>query len=886
MAPCQDCPLARDPQQDFADSRFSLTHAITDHTKTMMKIKSKDKHRLMTSVISYFTTSLTLSVVITSVLPTQVWATEDIEFNTDVLDLADRNNIDISVFSQRGYIMPGRYPLHINLNQNLYPVIYDIDFFQPEADYEKPIPCITPDIFATFNMRSEWHRKARWLNEGACLDLHSIPGMTTDVALAKDSLMLTVPQAYLEYSAPDWDPPSRWDNGMSGVIFDYNLNTQRYKPHDSKSEQQINGNGIVGVNLGAWRLRADWQASYRSNDSQNRDWRWSRYYAYRALPQLGAKLVLGENYLTSDIFDSFRFMGAGLTSEDSMLPPNLRGYAPEVTGIAKTNAVVTIKQMGRVIYQTQVAPGPFRIQDLNDFVKGKLDVVVEEQDGSTQEFQVDTASIPYLTRPGRVRYKVAMGKPNQMDHKNTGPGFGMGEFSWGVNNGWSLYGGAIGANDYHALALGVGRDLLMFGALSFDITRSRADLPNEGKVYRGHSYRISYSKTFEQYNSQIAFAGYRFSEADFMNMEQYISRRYRGEESHNSKEMYTVSFSKQFTDLGLSSYLSYSHETYWNRPTREYYNLSLSKYITIGQVKNIGANLSAFRNQYNETTDDGVYLNFSVPLGDSGYISYHNMFVKGGNAHTVSYYDRLNERTTYNVGAGTDIKGKPKVNAYITNQNDYNTLTVSASHVNDNYTSLGLSLQGGITSTLQGVAAHRTNTLGGSRVFIDTRGVEDIPLRSFGNTTKTNAFGKAIITDVNDYYRNTLKVDVDKLPEKAEVISSVQQITLTEGAIGYRQFDVLTGFKLMVNLTLDEGTPVPFGASVKTRLNRHAGIVGDNGNVYLSGINAGDTLDVIWNDRKQCQVTIANDLQENDFTIMPLQCSTTHVPVSPLNHLE
>lgn len=73
----------------------------------------------------------------------------------------------------------------------------------------------------------------------------------------------------------------------------------------------ISGNGTVGVNVGPWRLRADWQSDYqhtRSNDDGDTDdsgtqknWEWSRYYARRALPSLKAKLSLGEDYLNSDI---------------------------------------------------------------------------------------------------------------------------------------------------------------------------------------------------------------------------------------------------------------------------------------------------------------------------------------------------------------------------------------------------------------------------------------------------------------------------------------------------------------------------------------------------------------------------------------------------------
>lgn len=180
--------------------------------------------------------------------------------------------------------------------------------------------------------------------------------------------------------------------------------------------------------------------------------------------------MLGENYLNSGMFDSFRYTGTSMESDDNMLLPNLRGYAPEVVGVAKTNAKVTVSQQGRFIHETTVAAGPFRIQDLNTAVSGTLDVKVKEQDGTSHSFQVDTASIPYLTRPGSVRYKLALGKPSDYRNDSQGPGFATGEFSWGVNNGWSLYGGSLLADDYHALAAAIGRDLLALGALSFDVT--------------------------------------------------------------------------------------------------------------------------------------------------------------------------------------------------------------------------------------------------------------------------------------------------------------------------------------------------------------------------------------------------------------------------------
>lgn len=241
----------------------------------------------------------------------------------------------------------------------------------------------------------------------------------------------------MEYSDVDWDPPARWDNGIPGIILDYNINNQlRHDQESGSEEQSISGNGTLGANLGAWRLRADWQASYDHRDDDENtstlhDQSWSRYYAYRALPTLGAKLTLGESYLQSDVFDSFNYIGASVVSDDQMLPPKLRGYAPEIVGIARSNAKVKVSWQGRVLYETQVPAGPFRIQDLNQSVSGTLHVTVEEQNGQTQEFDVNTASVPFLTRPGMVRYKMALGRPQDWDHHPITGTFASAEASWG-----------------------------------------------------------------------------------------------------------------------------------------------------------------------------------------------------------------------------------------------------------------------------------------------------------------------------------------------------------------------------------------------------------------------------------------------------------------------
>ncbi|MDT8210158.1 MULTISPECIES: outer membrane usher protein [Serratia] len=790
-------------------------------------------------------------------------AADDIQFNTDVLDVNDRKNIDLSQFSRSGYIMPGTYGMVVHVNKNDLQE-QQIPFYAPEGDPNGSRACLSPALVEQLGFKPGVLKDLTWWHEGECLNESSVKGMDVRGDLPTSSLYLSVPQAYLEYSDENWDPPSRWDEGIPGVLFDYNVNARsQHQQRDGSRGYSLSGNGTAGANLGAWRLRADWQANIDhqagNGQSTQKQLDWSRYYAYRAVPALRSKLTLGENYLDSGMFDSFRFTGMSLVSDESMLPPNLRGYAPEVVGIAKTNAKVTISQQGRVLSETAVAAGPFRIQDINDAVTGELNVRVEEQDGDVQEFVVNTANIPYLTRPGSVRFKLATGKPSDWQHHSRGPLFGTGEFSWGVSNGWSLYGGVLAGGDYNALSLGIGRDLMVFGALSFDATQSRAQLPQEDGTLSGGSYRLSYSKSFDEYDSQVTFAGYRFSEQDFMSMSEYLDARYYGTRTGNGKEMYTITFNKHFRDWGLSSYLNYSHETYWDRPANDRYNLTLSRYFDVGRFRNLSLSLSAYRNEYNGTKDDGAYLSLSMPWGDNATVSYNATVNRDDTTHQVGYSDRIDEHNNYQLRAGRSRSGV-NVNGYYNHEGDKARMSANASYQENRYSAVGMSMQGGMTMTASGGALHRSGMPGGTRMLIDTQGVSDVPVRGYGSTTNTNAWGKAVIGDVNSYYRNKASIDVNKLGDNAEATKSVVQATLTEGAIGYRQFEVIAGEKAMAVIKLADGSQPPFGATVMNARKQETGIVNDGGSVYLSGINAGDAMTVHWNGGAQCEVRMPTPL--------------------------
>ncbi len=818
-------------------------------------------------------------LILLSLFSAAVQAEDITEFNTEVLDLNERGDIDLSQFSQAGYVMPGTYSLALKINNSML-AERQIRFLAPDNDPQGSMACITPDMSEELGLTSSAKGDLTWWHNGECADPASLPGMTLRADFAAGALRVSLPQAYLEYTADNWDPPSRWDEGIAGFILDYNLNTQLTKQREAghSDRQDISGNGTTGLNAGAWRLRADWQGRYsRTNHESDQRWDWNRFYAYRAIAPLRAKLTLGENYLTSGMFDSFRYTGVALDTDDMMLPPNLRGYAPEVSGVAKTNARVTVKQQGRVIYETTVAAGPFQIRDLSNALSGKLDVEVAEQDGSVQTFQVDAASVPYLTRPGLVRYKVALGKPSEYDHRVKGPEFISSEFSWGISNGWSVYGGGLFAGKYNAVSAGIGRDLLMLGALSADITQSRASL-QDGETKKGGSYRLSYSKRFDATNSQVTFAGYRFSERDFMTMSQYLNARYHNSAvTGNGKEMYTMTFSQSLSSLNTNVYLNFNHQTYWDRPASDNWNISTSHYFDIGQVKNISLNLSAYRNRHENGRDDGMYVGLSVPWGESGSFGYSGQFSKGQNSYSADYSDRINERTDYRLSTGVTGDHRVTGNGYMNYRGDKAEVTATAGFAGERYSAAGLSVRGGFTATAEGAALHRSGVMGGTRMLVDTGGVADVPVRGGGAETTTNIFGKAVVSDVSNYYRSSVNVDLNQLGENAEATRSVVQGTLTEGAIGYRRFGIVSGQKAMAVLSLADGDVPPFGAVVQNHDHIQTGMVSEDGMVWLSGINPEETMQVSWGGDVQCEIRFPATIPDGNL-LLPCVSASNPVP--------
>lgn len=812
----------------------------------------------------------TLSACIALICYTQfAFADDAVTFNTDVLDAADRHNIDLTKFAEGNYVTPGNYLLDLHVNgQSLSQrqIIYKID----PRNKAKTIACLSVDQVALLALKDTASQKVSWPAEG-CADITTLPGVQLENH--SGTLDITIPQAWMKYSDPDWVPPERWDNGVAGVIFDYNLSGQLNHYQQGGSDyKSLSGYGQAGFNAGAWRFRGEYQADFNSDNHDN-TFDWNRIYAYRPLPMQAAKLTLGEIYLNSQLFDTVRFTGINLASDERMLPPNLQGYAPEIKGIANSNAKVTVSQSGHIIYQTTVPAGPFNIQDLRSSVRGTLDVKIEEQDGSVHSFQVNTANIPYLTRPGYVRYNTAIGKPSQYNHSLQGPAFYTGDFSWGVSNAWSLYGGTILTGDrYNAWALGLGRDLNAIGAISFDATQSLSRVRDQ-EQQKGMSFKVSYAKTFDEYNSSITFAGYRFSQKNYRTLSQFLDEQYQDyNNNYHEKEMFTVTGNKTFwaddPRKSTTLYLTYTHQNYWGNASQDRYGLSLGRSFSIAGIDGITTNLSAYRSEYHGEQDDSLSLNISIPWGDSRWVGYDLQSNRGKVSQMASYSDNHDVNNTWRLRAGSTDQHKASFDTYYQHNARMAQLEANFSYQQDGFTSLGGTLRGGFTATRHGAALHNSNaSLDTARVMVDTDGVAGVPLN--GNRVHSNRFGIAVVPDIVSYNSFDTRIDVDSMDDDVEATKAISTSTLTEGAIGYQHFAVAQGEKIMARLSLKDSSAPPFGSEVFNQDGVSVAMVMDSGMAYIAGVKPDEVLSAVWGGKAQCHIRIPQTVSRQGSLLLP-----------------
>src|SRR5690606_29776713 len=161
------------------------------------------------------------------------------------------------------------------------------------------------------------------------------------------TLSLSMPQAAIIRSSSGYIDPSRWDDGVAVLFTDYAFSgTQREDNNHRTTNQYLNLRN--GANPGGWRVRnyPTWTHTQDSNA-----WETINSWVQHDIKFLKSQFTAGQNNTRGDVFDSLQYRGVNIASDEEMLPYSQRGYAPTIRGIASSNAEVSVRQNGYLIYQ-------------------------------------------------------------------------------------------------------------------------------------------------------------------------------------------------------------------------------------------------------------------------------------------------------------------------------------------------------------------------------------------------------------------------------------------------------------------------------------------------------------------------------------------------------
>ncbi|CAI1888705.1 Outer membrane usher protein fimD precursor [Serratia grimesii] len=559
--------------------------------------------------------------------------------------------------------------------------------------------------------------------------------------------------------------PNSWEQGIPALLLDYKFNYRRKS--DSRYQTHRDRYNLVfstGLNYNAWRLRSQ---IINDADSNNKNsWRHGFIYLERDISIAKSRLIIGDNKSPDSMFDPFSYRGVSLFSDDRMLPYAEQPMLNWVQGVAKTNAIIRIRQNGDIIYQSLVSPGSFILTDIplmnqDDYIT----MSIKEEDGSETEQIIPHSKLQNLAAEGSIKYSMTSGQFHSTHNKDVdSPAFLQSNITYGVLKNHSVYGGVILAKKFHNYIIGAGKSTNGWGEFTLDYRRSTSLSVEEQPAVKGDVYRVRYGKNVIPVNMNFNLEANYYPDNDYTSFEEHVNNQqvlpddlwygFSSVDRRHYNVQVQINLSPSPLDniyfiLERNSYRSHSEKdnslilNY--SKTLPYFDYTLSaQYVQYAQMKadvRLGINfsiplkslgLAKMRLQTEHNYENGEYINRVTLRGralDESALSYSVSNTMPGNRQ-----EDINGRLAYQYSAGegqmTYRKGKE-------------------------YSHYGLNITGAAILHANGLTLGQR--LGDTNALIYAPDAPNAKINEQFNI-KTDANGYAIVPNITPYQLNTLSV--------------------------------------------------------------------------------------------------------------------------------
>ncbi|MBJ4721315.1 fimbria/pilus outer membrane usher protein, partial [Salmonella enterica subsp. enterica serovar Anatum] len=170
-------------------------------------------------------------------------------------------------------------------------------------------------------------------------------------------------------------------------------------------------------------------------------------------------------------------------------------------------------------------------------------------------------------------------------------------------------------------------------------------------------------------------------------------------------------------------------------------------------------------------------------------------------------------------------------------------------------------ISGGILAHENGITLSQPIT--GAAILIKAPGASGVSVENQTGVA-TDFRGYTVIPNVTPYYRYDISLDSSTFADNVDIPLNNQTVYPTRNAVVRAAYDTHKGYRALLTLTRSNGEPVPFGAtaSVDGQDANLASIVGDKGQVFLSGLPEEGLLLVNWGSAS-CRADYRLDISKN-----------------------
>lgn len=753
----------------------------------------------------------------------------DVEFNTSFLDTGYTGNVDLKQFSQGNGMLPGKYLADVYLNDELV-ASENITF--SKLDDGTVAACLTPELLAQLNVKTSALNNTEALGRQACTPIEKvISSARVRFNSGRQALMIGIPQQDMQTAARGSVPPSLWQSGSAAAFASYNANTYQTRSQGKTFDSQYLSLN-TGLNVGEWYFRHNGSLT-RQTDSESH-YQSLNSYVQHDISAIHGRFLAGQANTSGRLFDTVPYTGVSVFSDDQMLPESQRGYAPEIRGIARSTARVTVRQGGNVIYETTVPAGAFVINDLYPTgYGGDLNVTVREADGSEHVSLVPYASVVDLLRPGAKRYEAVAGKYRSQYGKDGQP-FYQASWQQGLTNIVSVYGGTQFSDGYQAYQLGSAVSTPI-GALALDVTQSNTKTVNDR--LSGQSYRMTYNKLISDTQSNIALAAYRFSTRDYLDFSQAMQyQNYQNGDAvfagllYRAKNRYSLTLSQGLQEGWGTIYASGLSQNYWDRTGSDMqYQLGYAN-----RWRSLSYSLTANRNRaIKGEMETSWQLTFSMPLGEERPLTLSAGLSRDADGNlaqqaTLSGTAGEQQQMSWGISGTHDEQGGSTGSVNGQYLSPWTSVNGSASTGRDTNT-LSAGMSGSIVAHPYGVTL--TPYTSDTWVVVHAPGAGGADVSSYPGL-KLDPWGNAVLPAPSTYQRNTVNIDPKNLDGDVELESTSQSVVPRAGAVVVAEFTTRKGHALLF-MPGHENAGLPFGTNVTDSNGNTVGTTGQGGMLYV-----------------------------------------------------